>query len=435
MSAVSVRVAIASLGTSIVLLGCSAEEPSAPAPGSTTALVGARVFDGTGRPPVDGATILIRDGRVQQVGPQAAVEIPPGVTRIDVAGRTIIPGLISAHGHARVASEDQAGEGLREQLLAQLRTYALYGVTTVYSLGDDGVESVKLRDEPEQIPSDRARLFASGPSINTAKTAEEGRKGVDRLAGMGVSIVKTHVYENEPPEVYQAIIDEAHKRGFRVAAHMYYLSEARGLLDAGIDVLAHSVRDADVDEALIAALKERNVGYIPTLTRELAVFVYETTPPFFDDPFFLRGSALYGAETAQLRDPALQEKTRTSKQAQTIKQALVQARRNLKRLADAGVTIAMGTDSGGGRGRWQGYFEHTELEMMVEAGLTPMQALVAATGGAARVMQIDKELGTLDAGKWADLVILNEDPLADIRNTQAIDSVWIAGRPLATELR
>jgi imidazolonepropionase-like amidohydrolase len=135
----------------------------------------------------------------------------------------------------------------------------------------------------------------------------------------------------------------------------------------------------------------------------------------------------------ELTDPVLQEKTRTSKQAQAIKTALVQANRNLKILADAGVPIAMGTDTGAGGGRWQGYFEHVELEMMVKAGLTPMQVLVASTSGAARVMRIDGWLGSLEPGKWADFVVLNANPLADIRNMRQIDSVWIDGRRLDSD--
>ena len=194
--------------------------------------------------------------------------------------------------------------------------------------------------------------------------------------------------------------------------------------------MAHSVRDQDLDRALIADMKKRNIGYIPTLARELSVFVYESTPAFFKDPFFLRGRSLYGEQMARLSDPTLQEKTRNSDEARTIKQAMVQASKNLKALVDQGIPIAMGTDTGANLiGRWQGYFEHTELELMAKAGLTPMQVLVAATGGAARVMKLD-QLGTLERGKLADLVVLNADPLTDIRNTQKIDAVWIAGQRL-----
>jgi imidazolonepropionase-like amidohydrolase len=210
---------------------------------------------------------------------------------------------------------------------------------------------------------------------------------------------------------------------------MFFLKDARSLVDAGVDILAHSVRDQDIDAALINEMKRRNVGYIPTLTRELSVFVYESTPAFFSDPFFTR-QAYYRALVPRLTDPAAQARVRNSPNAQAIKKALVQANRNLKMLQDAGVTIAMGTDSGAGLGRWQGFFEHVELEMMVTAGLTPMQVLVAATGNAAKVTKLDADLGTLQPGKRADFIVLNANPLTDIRNTRQMDSVWIGGRRL-----
>ncbi len=163
------------------------------------------------------------------------------------------------------------------------------------------------------------------------------------------------------PEIYRAVIDQAHRRGLRVAAHLFYQKDAVGLLEAGVDLVAHSVRDADVTPALIAQLKARDVGYLPTLTRDLSVFVYESTPSFFSDPFFQRGQALYGPQVTQVSDPAWQEKTRSDKGAQATKAALDQAIRNLKRLSDGGVAIAMGTDTGANLvGRWQGFFEHME---------------------------------------------------------------------------
>jgi imidazolonepropionase-like amidohydrolase len=335
-----------------------------------------------------------------------------------------------------VAAIKDSPLALRDQLLGQLRMYANYGITNVVSLGDDGVETVKLRDEQSEGGIRRARIFPAGVNV-VAKTAEQARQDVDKLVAMKVSIIKTRVDGPDnsptrmPPPVYGAIIDQAHKRGMRVAAHMFYLKDARGLVDAGVDVLAHSIRDQDVDQALIADMKKRNVGYIATLTRDLSIYVYETTPAFFKDPFFLRGKSLYGQQMAQLSDPAMQEKTRQSEEARTIKVAMVQAQKNLKRLSDAGITIAMGTDTGANlMGRWQGYFEHTELELMVKSGLTPMQALVAATGGAAKAMKLE-QLGTLESGNWADLVVLGANPLTDIRNTQKIESVWIAGQRLA----
>ncbi|RPI51273.1 MAG: amidohydrolase, partial [Acidobacteria bacterium] len=246
-----------------------------------------------------------------------------------------------------------------------------------------------------------------------------------------VHIIKTGMNGNAndmPRDTYTALIDEAHKRNLKVAAHLVNLADAQGLVTAGLDVIAHSIRDRDVDAAFVADLKRRGVGYIPTLTRDLSVFQYESTPPYLDDPFFLRGNPVYAPQIARVKDPSLHEKIRNNPGTGRAKAAFEQALRNLKLLSDGGVMIAMGTDSGTGTGRWQGYFEHVEMELMVKAGMTPMQTLVAATGNAARVMSIDKELGTLQPGKRADFVVLNADPLADIRNTRAIESVWIDGR-------
>ncbi len=227
------------------------------------------------------------------------------------------------------------------------------------------------------------------------------------------------------PEVYQAVIDEAHKNGFRTAVHVVLLDDAKGVLRAGVDYIAHSVRDREVDEEFIELMKKRRVFYCPTLTREVAVFTYSETPSFFSDPFFLKEAD--PAEMTKMNDPKHQEAVRNDKAAAWYKEHLPVAMRNLKILSDAGIPIVMGTDSGGGPGRFQGYFEHLELEYEVKSGLTPMQALVSATGTPAKLLHIGKEAGTLEKGKWADFVVLSANPLDDIRNTRAIESVWIGG--------
>jgi imidazolonepropionase-like amidohydrolase len=401
--------------------------------GGTVALTGARVVDGTGRAPLEQATIVIANGRISAVGTGAAVKIPAGATRLDMSGKTIMPGIINAHGHL---SFDKSDRPARERLTRQLRTYADYGVTTAVILGTgdgDLEDAVKLRNEQEHGALDRARVYAAGPSLRKLQTPEEARTKVDAYADAKADLIKMHILgvpDDTPPAVYKVLIEEAHKRGLRVAAHLFYIKDARGLLDAGVDVIAHSVRDQDVDAKLIADIKRRDVGYIPTLTRDLAIFVYESTPPFFSDPFFLREVAVYGKQMAELKDPSHQEKVRNNAEAQSIKKALEQANRNLKILSDAGVTIGLGTDSGINLGQWQGYFEHVEMEMMVKAGLTPMQALVAATSGAARVWKLE-QLGAIQPGKQADLLVLNANPLSDIRNSRQIHSVWIGGRQLA----
>jgi len=400
---------------------------------ATVAFIGARVIDGTGAAPVANATVLVSNGRIERVGPGASLKIPAGATRIDVAGKTIIPGLVNAHGHLGYGDSKLP---VYDQIIQQLQLYPKFGVTTVYALGDDGVQSVRVSEENNNGPLARARLFVSGARA-TAPTAEEARKTIADRHALRVNIIKTGIGEgsNAPgqdmrPEVYAALIDEAHKRKLRVAAHLVNLADAKGLVNAGLDIIAHSIRDQDVDAAFIAELKRRNVGYIPTLTRDLSVFQYESTPDYINDPFFLRGMPFYAAQIARVKDPALHAKVKANPGTQVSKRQFDQALRNLKLLSDGGVMIAMGTDSGTGTGRWQGYFEQVEMELMVKAGLTPMQALVASTGNAAKVMAIDKEVGTLEPGKRADFVVLTADPLADIKNTRTIESVWIDGKKL-----
>jgi imidazolonepropionase-like amidohydrolase len=327
------------------------------------------------------------------------------------------------------------GGPVRDQLVRRLRTYANYGVTTAVSLGStqaDELDGLTLRDEQSRSGSlDRARLYTGGLNA-VGKTPDEARKSVDRLADLKVDIIKFHINgtpDDMNQDTWRAIIDESHRKGLRVAVHIFYAKDAQAAIDSGVDVIAHSVRDQDVTPKLANSFKSRNVAYIPTLTRDLSVFIYETRPAFFDDPFFRRGFDMYRQEVEALSDPARQAKVRADPEAQSIKRALQQALRNLKALSDAGVTIAMGTDSGaeGLTGRWQGYFEHVELEYMVKAGLTPMQTIVAATSGAAKAMKLDA-LGSLQPGKQADLLVLSANPLADIQNTRRIESVWIGGR-------
>ncbi len=403
-----------------------------PAAAATQAFVGATVIDGTGKAAIPDGVVVVTDGKVAAVGPRASVRIPAGAQHIDVAGKTIMPGLVNAHAHVEL--DAKSPKPPREQLADQLALYARYGVTTVYSLGDDGVESVKLRDELRRSPqAGLARLYVSGPVL-TARDPADGRAVVAANARKGVDISKIRIIGPatapiRDPAVFGAMIAQSHADKLRVAAHMFTVEETRGLIDAGADILAHSIRDRDADPALIADIKARDIGYIPTLTRDLSVFVYESTPDFINDPFFTKEAA-YRAPLAPLLTPEHQASVRASATAQEIKPALVQAKRNLKLLSDAGVAVAMGTDTGAPTGRWQGYFEHVELAMMVESGLTPMQTLVAATGGAARVMRIDDVVGTLQPGRHADLLVLGANPLDDIKHTRTLEQVWVGGRKL-----
>jgi imidazolonepropionase-like amidohydrolase len=397
----------------------------------TTAFVGGRVIDGNGKV-IENGTVVVTGNKITAVGP-SSTPVPGGAVRVDVKGKTLLPGLVNAHGHVAgtvgLRADDTAG-WTRENLVRQLKTYAQYGVTTVFSLGDDRALSFELRDEPAV---DRARLYVAGPVVG-GDTADAARANLAKVLEMKPDVVKIRVDDNlgtsrkMPEAAWRAVIEGAHARKLPVAVHIYWLADAKATLLAGADMIGHSVRDTAVDEEFIQALKARDVCYSPTLTREISTFIYDATPSWVDDPFFTKG---VGADIpAQLKDPKRHEQVRNSnawKLGQQYKVGLEVAKKNLKALVDKGVRIAFGTDSGP-PARFQGFFEHLELEMMVDAGLTPMQALVSATGDAARCHRKSGEFGTLAPGAAADILVLGANPLDNIRNTRSIEAVWLGGK-------
>lgn len=407
---------------------------SDPAAAQPTAFVGGRLIDGMGRL-IESGTVVIDGGKITAAGPAASTPVPSGAVRVDVKGKTLMPGLVNAHGHlaATQGLRSDPASYTRENLTRQLRTYAQYGVTTVFSLGDDQQAGFELRDEQASGALDRARVFVAGAVI-TGETAVAARAMANHVADMKPDLLKIRVDDNlgsgrkMPEAAWHAVIEQAHARNLRVAVHIYSLADAKATLAGGADFIAHSVRDVPVDDAFVNGLKTREVCYCPTLTREISTFIYDSTPAWIDDPFFLKG--VEKDIPVQLRDPRRHEQVRAGagwKAGQQYKAGLEVAKRNLKTLVDRGVRIAFGTDTGP-PARFQGFFEHLEFEMMVDAGMTPMQALVSATGDAARCHKKNGEFGTLAAGAAADLLILGANPLDNIRNTRTIEQVWIDGR-------
>ncbi len=407
---------------------------SVPAAAQVTAFVDGRVIDGAGRV-IERGTVVVKDGVITDVGPAANVKAPDRANRIDVRGKTLMPGIVNAHGHlsAVLGVKSDPQHYTRDNLVRQLRAYATYGVTTVFSLGDDQAEAFALRAEQAEGPSGHARVFLAGPSVS-AQTEEAARADTDKAIALGPDLVKIRIDDNlgtskkMPEAAWRAALERARAARLRLAAHIFYLSDATAIAQAGADFIAHSVCDLPVDDAFIKAMKANNACYSPTLMREVSTFVYDSTPPWVNDPFFRRG---YSAEiSAELADPARQARRRASPasaQGQKYKAGLEVAKANLKRLSDAGVRVALGTDTGPA-GRFQGFFEHLELEMMVSSGLTPMQAIVAATDGAASCWGKQGTIGTIAKGVAADLLVLNANPLDAIANTRKLDAIYIGGR-------
>jgi imidazolonepropionase-like amidohydrolase len=392
---------------------------TATAQSSVKAFTNVRLIGTAGETPLGTSVIVVRDGRIVAVGPAARTNIPAGAQRISLGGKVVIPGLINSHGHVNTPDD--------------LKTYAAYGVTTVVSLGGENEAVFAARAAQDVATVDRARVFVSGPVL-TPRTPDEARTMVEGVANQKVDWVKIRVDDNlgtavkMTPDVYRAVIDEAHKRGLRVATHLYYLDDAKALIAAGADFVAHSVRDQKVDDEFVSALRASGRCYTPTLMREVSTWVYESTPDFFSDPLFLKHANTDWVTAG--RDPTRQQATRTSTSAQTYKAQFPFAVMNLERLAEAGVPIAMGTDTGP-TGRFQGYFELMELEAMVKAGMSAAAVLRAATRDAARCMGLERDLGTIEPGKWADFIVLDGNPLLDIANVRRISSVWIAGNRVA----
>jgi len=416
----TIRHVLLTLPLAALVAGCS---PSVP----TTAFVGATVWDGTGTPPLPGATIVVQEGRIVSV--EGGADAPRGAEVVDLTGRWVIPGLVNAHGHVTGLWADEAVTDPIARARGDLEVFARYGITTVNSLGDD--ESVlAVRDAASDAPP-HARVHVAGPVVTAADPAE-ARAAAEANADAGVDWLKLRVDDNlgvspkMPWDAVQAVFDVGAERGLRVATHLFYLADAKRLLQMGSGLMAHSVRDVDVDDEFVSALRSSGVCYVPTLTREVSTFVYSERPDFFDDPFFTAHASPTQVERAS--DPAFMERMAGAASAAGYRAALVVAMRNLKTLVDAGIPVAMGTDAGPAA-RFPGYFEHMELWMMVDAGLTPEQALLSATSVAADCLD-DEGVGSLEPGRWADFLVLGADPLADIRNTRSLERVFVGGREL-----
>ena len=401
----------------------------------TIAFVGATIIDGTDAEPLEDGVLVVTEGRVRSVGPRSEVTLPVGAEVVDVSGKFIMPGLINAHGHvgATVGLNGNGGYD-RANLLRQLGLYARYGVTTVNSLGGDEAAGFQLRNEQFTSGLNRARIYTAG-SVVVGDSEQAIRDEVNRNADMGADFIKVRIDDNlgatqkMPRPFFEALVDQAHTRRLPVAVHLYYLDDAKFMLQANADIIAHSIRDLPVDQEFINMVTERGTCYIPTLTREVSTFVYESIPDFFEDPYFLK--EVEPAIIEELSTPERMSRIAGSRSAQTYKAQLPTAMENVGTLHNAGIRVAMGTDTGP-PARFQGYFEHMEMHMMVDAGMSPLNAIRSSTGVAADCIGMG-DIGTLEPGKWGDFSVLTENPADDIRNSHSIESVYIAGNLVPDE--
>ena len=395
-----------------------------------TALTNATLIDGTGAAPQPGATIVMQNGRIIAIG--TGITPPAGAAVVDLSGKYIVPGIINGHGHVGPAPHER-----------QVRQYALYGVTTTTSMASDTDAMVDYKARTRAGDIRGARVLTAMYRFTTMQAAGAGydyrtpdaaRGKVDEIAAKGADVIKVWIdpqggkIPRLSREMVRGIFDQARKHNLITGAHIVELADANMVIDEGARILLHNVRDQEVGNDFIARLKDRNITVISTLAREEGMFAYGNEGPgFTDNPFFTKS-------VPPERIAVLTGKIRKSQAKMPGRDRAIRAfetdKKNLKKMADAGVRLGFGTDSGGDPNRFfvQGFFEHRQMELMVQAGLTPMQVIQAFSRNNAEAYGNQNDYGALTLGKAADLLVLTKNPLDDILNMRTIEAVYIGGR-------
>ena len=417
--------------------------------GSATVFEGARLITGDEAAPIEDSAFVVRDGKFTFVGRRGEVQGPDGAARVDLTGKTVMPGIIEAHAHLGYwkGLTPSAEHFTRENLLSDLQRLAYHGVTAVLSMGADRREIAwPLRDELGANPRPDAAMYlsagglsmpAGGPfsplreAVRAVTNEQEVRKEIQELVAKKADFIKVWQdvrRELMPRPVIEFLIAEAHRNNLRVVAHTHALSDFKHLLRSGLDAFAHPTwRQTEVDpvdDELIALFKAHpNVPVMPGFWTPRND-IYGARPYWLDDPLL--------AETFTQAEITALENAKTPGDApQTWANGPVP--RSMKRLNAAGVRFVLGTDMGGGFSRehdptpaYLGWSTHIEMESMVKAGLTPREVITAATRDSAQFLGLD-QLGMVTSGKNADFLVLDANPLDNIANTRRISRVYLRG--------
>jgi imidazolonepropionase-like amidohydrolase len=408
---------------------------------------GARLIVGDGGV-IENGSFVVRDGHITAIGNKLA--IPAGTAHVNLSGKTVMPAMINAHVH--IGYEKYTTWGAQnytaENVLDHLQREAFYGTAATQSVGSSPLEA-SLEFQRDQMagkfPAASRFLFTPGyappdggpdevlragtsvlHAINEVSTDQEARASIRKMSDLGIKAVKIWVddrrgtYPKMTPEVYNAIIDEAHKHGMLVHAHATTLADQKAVVRAGVDVLVHLVQNEKLDENYLALLRQKKPYWATVIS------LGDPTAVCQHDPFFeqaLPAETLAKIRATTERRPLVPSCGPPAPNT-AAREEIIQY--NFPRMIAAGVRLVMGTDTGIEPGHTFGSGEHVELARWVQLGLTPSQAITAATQRPAELLGL-KDLGTLAVGKRADFIVLDANPWEDILNTRRISNVYLDG--------
>ncbi len=419
----------------------------APAGVEATFFSGGTLIPGDGSPVLEDVAILVENGKFKAIGKRGEVKPVQGAGRVDLTGQFIMPTLVNLHGHPGLNNGSSFGPQnyTKESVTSDLKRYLYYGVGAVLVPGTDKDDiALQVRDEIKNGTVKAASLYTAGrgitakggfpsnilgPLVDQIGSEADARGAVDEKAAKKVDFIKIWVDDamgtlpKLKPEIYKAVIDQAHKKNLKVVAHVFYLADAKDLLKAGVDGIIHSIRDREVDDEFINGMKQKNVFFAPTLSAHESKFIYADSPKWLGEQSMREA---YPAElSAYLADSVFVGRMKRDPNLEKFREQFKIASRNLKKMADAGVRIGMGTDSGTSN-TFPGYFEHRELQLMADAGMKPADIIKAATATSAAVLGI-ADGGTLAVGKKADFLVLTANPLEKISNSKEIETMYLNG--------